>query len=59
MNTLTSTENCLVSPDDKDLYLAWEDMKFNFFGDNIIEATENIENMCQNKDPVYRLLIPG
>ena len=59
MNALTSTEDCLANPEDGSVYLAWKDMKFTMFGENIIESNEQIENLCKNKDPMFRIILPG
>ena len=42
MVSLTSSSDCLIDSDDENVYLAWNDMKFNFFG-NITEGLTPVE----------------
>ena len=59
MKSLTNTKDCLVNSNDEDVYLAWSDMQLNFFGDKIIDSTENVDNICRDKDPLHRIMFPG
>ena len=57
MVTLTSTSDCLVDSNDEDVYLAWDDMKLNIFG-NITERFTPVEEICINADNLKRVRFP-
>ena len=59
MRVLTSTTDCVPVPEDDDVYLAWNDMKFNVIGNKITENTQELDNICTTVDHLYRILFPG
>ena len=55
--TLTSSSDCQVDSNDENVYLAWNDMKFNFFG-NITEKFTPVEEICVKTDNLKRVRFP-
>ena len=58
MNILTSTKDCTINAADAKTYLTWNEMNTTLFGSKIIETETDIGNLCQNIDPLLRVVFP-
>ena len=57
MMKITNSEHCVVD-ESSDLYLSWNDMKWNKFG-NISEYNETKGNMCQIRYNITTIFLTG
>ena len=58
MTAKTSTSNCLTDPSDEKLYLHWDEMKWDIFGD-VKEENVSVDELCTEIDPISTVLFPG
>ena len=58
MKILTSSTDCLIESSNENIYLSWNEMKWNYIG-NVFDYDVSVKDICKPIHDINTIFLPG